>query len=115
MSRLIDADALRDKLHKLASDDWNQMCQTFWANVYNECADMVDEQPTIETQKWISCSDRLPNKTVLCCDKRGEMIIGMPYKDEESNTEFSAESEAEYMIDCIAWMPLPEAYKEEKE
>ena len=42
--------------------------------------------------QWIPCSERLPNKTVLCCDNRGEMIIGIPYKDEESNTEFSAES-----------------------
>lgn len=55
--RLIDADALKDRFQNLAYDDWNQGVSTSWADAYLECADMVDEQPTIEperkTGKWI--------------------------------------------------------------
>ena len=63
--RAIDADALRDRLQNLGYDDWNQGATTTWAEAFNECADMVDEQPTIEPQrkkgKWIdnhtTCSE----------------------------------------------------------
>lgn len=45
--RTIDADALRDKFQNLAYDDWNQGVSTSWANAYNECADIVDDMPTL--------------------------------------------------------------------
>ena len=62
---------------------------------------------------WIPCSERLPEEyTVLCCDKYGEMIVGHPYFDEVSNTNYSAESDNEMMYDCVAWQPLPEPFKE---
>ena len=55
--RLIDGDALEDRLQSLAYDDWNQGVITSWADAYRECADMVYEQPTIEPErkkgKWI--------------------------------------------------------------
>lgn len=49
--RCIDADALRDRLQSLGYDDWNQGVSTSWADAYLECADMVDEQPTIEPER----------------------------------------------------------------
>ena len=49
--RAIDADALRDRLQNLGYDDWNQGVTTTWAEAFNECADMVDEQPTIEPER----------------------------------------------------------------
>lgn len=68
-----------------------------------------------ERIKWIPCSKRLSEVTdVLCCDVRGEMCIAYPYADKDSNTGYSAESDSVYMIDCIAWMPLPEPYQEER-
>ena len=61
---------------------------------------------------WIACSERLPETyTVLCCDKYGEMLVGHPYFDEVSNTNYSAESDNEMMYNCIAWKPLPEPYQ----
>lgn len=55
--RTIDADALKDRLQALSYDDWNQGASTTWANAYAECADMVEDMPTIEperkTGKWI--------------------------------------------------------------
>lgn len=67
-------------------------------------------------QQWILCSKRLPEKysDVLCCDIYGEYIIGVPCEDEESNTRFSVENDDTYMIDCIAWMPLPKPYAERR-
>lgn len=55
--RLIDADALRERLQSLAYDDWNQGVSTTWANAYSEIADMIDDQPSVEPErkkgKWI--------------------------------------------------------------
>ena len=65
------------------------------------------------TQQWIPCSDRLPENEVLCCDIHGNLMIGNMFVSEKSNTGYSAESEHEYMYDCIAWMPLPLPYKGE--
>lgn len=69
-----------------------------------------------EVQKWILCSKRLPEQDVLCCDVYGNYIIGIPSQDNEAaNTGFVVENDVEYMLDCIAWMPLPEPYNEEGE
>jgi DNA-directed RNA polymerase subunit RPC12/RpoP len=57
--RCIDADALRDRLQNLGYDDWNQGATTTWAEAFSECADMVEEMPTIEPRKkghWIKIS-----------------------------------------------------------
>ena len=74
---------------------------------------MVDAPEVKPEPKWIPCSERLLEAEVLCCDIRGGMIIGYPYQDDESETGYSAVSDDVYMIDCIAWMPLPAPYKKE--
>ena len=74
----------------------------------------IKDLPTanvIEAPGWIPVSERLPEHEVLCCDKRGEMMIGYPFYDGDSDTGFSAESEHEFMYSCVAWMPLPEPWK----
>lgn len=67
---------------------------------------------------WIPCSERLPGKDesfyVLCCDKYGEIMIGNVFECYDGETPYSAESEHEYMYDCVAWMPLPEPWKGEQ-
>ena len=73
--------------------------------------DYCDSPPSLSRPQWIPCSERLPEEEVLCCDTRGEMIIGYPYQDEESNTGYSAVLDDIVMIDCTAWMPLPEPYQ----
>lgn len=63
---LIDADSLEDRLQSLTYDGWNQGVSTSWADAHQECADMVDEQPTIEPEResgrwiglyWFKCSE----------------------------------------------------------
>lgn len=66
--------------------------------------------------RWISCSERLPGEDesfyVLCCDKYGEIMIGHVFACNDGETPYSAESEYEYMYDCVAWQPLPTPYRE---
>ena len=73
--RAIDADALRDRLQNLGYDDWNQGTTTTWAEAFIECADMVDEQPTIEPQRkkghWIRHPEQrniFNGKTIECSE-----------------------------------------------
>lgn len=67
MGRPIDADALKDHLQSLAYDDWNQGVSTSWADAYRECADMVDEQPTIEPEGYDSDEDKYDIIKCHCC------------------------------------------------
>ena len=55
--RLIDADALKDKLQNLAYDDWNQGVSTTWANAYGEVAEIVDQEPTADAVEVVLCKD----------------------------------------------------------
>lgn len=58
--RSIDADALKDYFQSLAYDDWNQGVTTSWADAYRECADIVENTPTITPERkrgrWIEAS-----------------------------------------------------------
>lgn len=66
-----------------------------------------------DAKRWIPCSERLPEEFyVLCCDNHGEMLIANLFECDDSDTGFSAESEDCYMYNCVAWMQLPEPYKE---
>lgn len=48
MTRLIDADALRERLQDLADDDWNQGILKSFADACNEIIEIVEEQPTVK-------------------------------------------------------------------
>ena len=79
----------------------------------NRAVEIIEQIADEYNGGWIPCSERLPEEyTVLCCDKYGEMIVGHPYFDEVSDTNYSAESDNEMMYNCVAWQPLPEPYKE---
>ena len=101
-------DGIEKNLDKLSKKEIDTML-----NALAEGEDFDEEQPV--TGKWIPVSERLPEKAVLCCDVRGEMLIAYPFKDDDSYTGYSAQMDDYYLIDCIAWMPLPEPYKEVKE
>ena len=156
--RAIDGDALRDRLQNLAGDEWNQSTTTSWAEAYKECADIVEDAPTIEPEPhWIPCSERLPEceQEVLICTKRkligesayidsiitpalyedGTMLendskwrwedIDYAGWDEEEdcgiipegwweNRHFNPDDVYNNIVDreVVAWMPLPEPYRE---
>lgn len=107
--RLIDADEIRIKPDFI----FYGVCGTPVIRC-EDLARIINDMPTIEPQKWIPVSDRLPNTEVLCCDTHGEMIIAYVFTDKTSDTGFSAESDTEYMYNCVAWQPLPDPWKGEE-
>lgn len=112
MSRLIDADALmRDIEQYHLSDGMFQ----HW----------VEVQPTIEPQHWIPCSERLPEvgTYVLVSKKSLGFRSNLPNvcTAHRSRDPRSGKEEWIDMLfgkldddDVLAWMPLPEQYKEEQ-
>jgi len=67
-----------------------------------------------ENNGWILCSNILPEKESLFCNKYNNFLIGYGYKDNGSCTGFSAESGYALLMDAVAWCELPQPYKGEQ-
>ncbi len=69
----------------------------------------IKEQPKIED--WIPCSERLPEPetVVLFTNKNGQVGIG---RLSEAGNWYISDSDGRFLVSVIAWMPLPEPYKE---
>lgn len=81
-----------------------------------ELQDRVKALPSVTpTQKWIPCSDRLPEEKVevLVTTEWGSITIAERYS---ANDYFINDGAANANEDEItAWMPLPKTYEEESE
>jgi len=85
---------------------------------------IVISQPTIDPQKWIPVSERLPDldKYVLCTvNDQGEgnevammCLITSIRADDYYWTDYACEYIWE-LCEVFAWMPLPDPWKEEEE
>lgn len=97
--RLIDADALLKELNDLF--EW---CRDSRSAGLEQSMCMIHEQPTI--LQWIPVSERLPDvgKHVLISKING--YIALDYIDEENHWHWVFDNWV------LAWMPLPEPYKE---
>ena len=96
--------------------DWGM--KEFGFHDFNRNERFIDALSALPSAKakWIPCSERLPEEfDVLCCDNHGNILVANPFKCDESDTGFSAESDECYMYNCIAWMPRPKPYREESE
>ena len=96
--RLIDADALKphDQLEPMGNGKYEYV-EVVYKND-------IDDAPTIEAEpKWIPCSERLPEET-------GEYLTTTMYGDVFCDYWQSCNFNRTEMV--IAWMPLPEPYKE---
>ena len=77
--------------------------------------DLIDQQPIIEQNQWISCSESLPQERYLVI-----VFIKHEYAGLKSwwTMEISAQENGIFECDKlghgkpIAWMPLPQPYKE---
>jgi len=125
--RAIDADAFKEYI----CNAYEQVKHMYpdggeWARQITEdfCKD-IDDQPTIETElEWIPCSERLPDldKYVLCTvNDQGEgnevamMCLTTSIKtDDYYWTDYACEYSWE-LYEVLAWMPLPDPWKEEGE
>lgn len=103
MSRLIDA----DKFKKYLLEKFGPSQDSTVLFLYG----LIAEQPTVEQDNWISCSDRLPDDyvNVLTCDKKGNMHIFSHCKGYEYPFCIPPDHTRYYMP--VAWQPLPQKYK----
>ena len=130
--RLIDADAFKEYI----CNAYEQVKHMYpdggeWARQITEdfCKD-IDEQPTIEPQKWIPVSESKPGFPCIVSDAHGNIstpygIIGLS-DIEHGKWYVDARNDRNEMINgqpasllcwenrIVAWMPLPEPWKEEE-
>lgn len=75
-----------------------------------------------EIQKWIPCTERLPEECVNCLGwiDRECWVDGNDYPTRKQETAIGWHIDGRWHFDgyssntkCIAWMPLPEPYKKE--
>lgn len=72
---------------------------------FSEIAKCVRELPSAQPDRWIPCSERLPDKPNMytVTDSKGDVVRFIFYDNESSR---------KYWMRCAkAWMPLPEPYK----
>jgi len=59
--------------------------------------------------RWIPCTERLPNVGAILISDGNQVFIGAYY----GNSIWSADGcDYDPILEDIAWMPLPEPYKE---
>ena len=100
-----DKNKLSEAMEKLAEFEEKEKC-----GEWIDAIELAKIAITLQRQKWIPCSERLPDGEALCCDRVGYMLIGCV---REENGRYLAETDDDYLI-CSAWMPLPDPYKEEE-
>lgn len=98
-------DAL-DKITKLPSADLSEYSDKLWKAAY--------ERGKTETNSWIPCSEKLPKQgQEVICQCRASIIKVLKL---DANGDWYQDADHCYMGGfVIAWMPLPEPYKEGKD
>lgn len=79
--------------------------------IHAKLDELAEEIGELARPKWIPCNKRMPKGTVLCCDDRGNMLVGLLCEDEVGYMAYG--DDGQEMYNCVAWMPLPEPYKGE--
>lgn len=120
MSRLIDADALKTKMLDYYSYSWQ---------LREEIGDFFDNAPTIEPQKWVSCSERLPEfRHVINPDPEEDSewdespFVLVCFDDEDIECRQFVREDGEVFVypegfrgrKPVAWQPLPDPWKGEE-
>ena len=102
--RLIDADAIIKEIKARNPDDVSY--EDAWAIT------CIEHAPTIEPQRWIPCSKRLP-------EEGQDILAYRVFRDEERiiPANYGNGCWFDCHMNClvehiVAWLPLPEPYKE---
>jgi len=114
MSDLIERSAVIDLIDKYTQD----MSTDYWTANYgipsgvfeDEIMDLPSAQPE---QRWIPCSERLPEKDGRYQVTRYDYVANTEFIDilwYEENLWWNRHSTGDYAV--TAWMPLPEPCKE---
>lgn len=107
--RLIDADAIIKEIKERNPDDVSY--EDAWAIT------CIEHAPTIEPQRWIPCSERLPEEDtdILVTYVDGEETRIIPVNYGRGTWFDCIFDRALDSLNVIAWMPLPEPYRKEGE
>lgn len=106
--RLINADALDDVVQDLNENKNYGITR----GEYKLIDAVLFEFPTIEERKWIPCSERLPEDGTWNIFSDGETISVERYKMDAID-HFFPQGRWFSFDEAVAWMPLPEPYREE--
>lgn len=123
MGRMIDGDSLTKRLIEFCNKNCpytakarDIMCGSCFMGLALEA---VEDAPTIDSElRWISCKERLPEDDTLMLvnyiDSRPDaMDIWIGWHEMENVWYIDGEAHSEeYGNEVIAWMPLPEPWKE---
>lgn len=122
MSRLIDADKLKEDIAKgnIVIDEEVLKCETIHdmlLYLLKKVDDLmianIDAQPTVE-YSWIPISERLPKNRTTVIVKTSLNCVYVGYR--LNNGFYGRDTEhMHFMKDVRAWMPLPLPYKEGEE
>lgn len=80
--------------------------------IHAKLDELAEEIVELAKPKWIPCSERMTKGTVLCCDDKENMLVGLLCKDEAGYMAYG--DDGQEMYNCVAWMPLPEPYRGNK-
>jgi len=121
--RLIDADALKE-LIPTTSVDMYENCRYCSLLSEEQVLELIDMTPTVDM--WIPCSERLPEPNrhdalnvdvyYLAQTEFGDMIVAS-YNESHEGTKWWEQMYSYRIFDdeIVAWMPLPEQYREDGE
>lgn len=112
--RLIDAGRLcEDLLNRwnIADTRKEELIRQVMADVVTP---IVISQPTIEPQKWISCDERLPEVGQKVLASTNKTCFTQVFKGTSGASNSSWWWEKKTIKHIVAWMPLPDPYKEDK-
>ena len=110
--RLIDADALSTKINKIGYIPVCVDCMT-----KHNVIEIVEQQPTIEPNQWVPCSERLPEdideNLIECYLLTDGFLIWMAYYKSNIGRVFAECTNSDKIIDwteITAWQPLLQPY-----
>jgi hypothetical protein len=109
--RAIDADALKRRAQKVATESWKMKIEAKVETVLNQFIDWIDEAPTIQAEPhWIPVTERLP-------EVNGCYLVSVKNDHERrySKTAWFEKGVWFARQDVVAWMPLPEPMRMEKQ
>lgn len=122
ISRRAAVDALAKEMPRLTTPDGSGLFDReiqIADEAFVDCMTIINELPVIDIPRWIPCSERLPKygKTVLITNAKGNVSYGRFH-----GVEFWKEGGDKFwqwkkntIEHVLAWMPLPEPYKEEED
>lgn len=107
-------ETIRTKFEETETEFIYQTVLPFCSNAVNRVISKKELDEMLvraERMKWIPCSERMPKGAVLCCDDRGNMLVGLLCEDEAGYMAY--DDDGEEMYNCVAWMSLPKPYRGE--